>query len=111
MKKGIIWSQDAVDDLVEIIEYIKEKSGKNIALEIYTRIINHVESIDSFPESGRVIPELASIGIRDLRELIESPWRIFYRVTSNEIQIISVIDGRRNVEEILYKKVIDGKIG
>jgi toxin ParE1/3/4 len=111
MKKGIIWSHDAADDLIEIIEYIKDKSGKTIASEIFTRIINHVESLDSFPESGRVIPELMSIGIQDLRELIESPWRIFYRVTSNEIQMISVVDGRRNVEEILYKKVIDGKIG
>ena len=110
MKKRIIWSQDASDDLLEIIDYIKENSGKVIAYEIYTRIIDHVESIDSFPESGRVVPELMTIGITDLRELIESPWRIFYRVTSNEIQIISVIDGRRNVEEILYKKVIDGKI-
>ena len=111
MKKEIIWSHDAADDLVEIIEYIKDKSGGNIASEIFTRIINHVESLDSFPESGRVIPELMSIGIHDLRELIERPWRIFYRLSSNQIQIISVIDGRRNVEEILYKKVIDGKIG
>ena len=110
MKKKIIWSKDASEDLYEIVDYIKEKSGKVIAYEIYTRIIDHVESIDSFPESGRVIPELLTIGIRDLRELIEKPWRIFYRVTSDEIQIISVIDGRRNVEEILYKKVIDGKI-
>jgi len=111
MKKKIIWSQDASDDLIEIIEYIKEKSGKDIAYEIYSRIISHVEKIDTFPESGRVIPELMTIGIRDLRELIQNPWRIFYRVTLDEIQIISVIDGRRNVEEILYKKVIDGKIG
>jgi predicted transcriptional regulator len=26
------------------------------------------------------------------------------------INIISIIDGRRNLEEILYKKIIDGKI-
>jgi hypothetical protein len=25
-------------------------------------------------------------------------------------EIISIIDGRRNLEEILYKKVMDGKI-
>ena len=110
MKKKIVWSQDASEDLIEIVTYIKEKSGKNIANEIYQRIINHVEKIDIFPESGRVIPELMSIGVIDIREIIENPWRIFYRITTHEIQIISVIDGRRNVEEILYKKVIDGKM-
>ena len=51
-----------------------------------------------------------SIGVIDIREIIENPWRIFYRITTHEIQVISVIDGRRNVEEILYKKVIDGKM-
>jgi len=110
MAKSIIWSRDASDDLVEIIDYIKDRSGQNIAREIYTRIMNHVEGVVAFPESGRIIPELMAIGIIDLRELIENPWRIFYRVTPAEIQIVSVIDGRRNVEEILYKKVIAGKI-
>ena len=110
MKKKIVWSQDASDDLIDIVTYIKEKSGKNIANEIYQRIITHVEKIDFFPEIGRVVPELISIGVLDIREIIETPWRVFYRITSSEIQIISVIDGRRNIEEILYKKVIDGKI-
>jgi len=110
MKKKIVWSQDASDDLIDIVQYIKEKSGKKIAKEIYQRVITHVEKIDTFPEIGRVVPELLSIGVLDIREIIENPWRIFFRITSAEIQIISVIDGRRNIEEILYKKVIDGKI-
>ena len=110
MKKKIIWSQYASDDLVEIITYIKERSGKQIANEIYLRIINHVEKIVIFPESGRLIPELLALGIIDIREIIETPWRIFYRVETSEVQIISIIDGRRNVEELLFKKVIDEKI-
>lgn len=110
MKKEIVWSQDASDDLIEIVTYIKEKSGRNIANEIYQRIMNHIENIDDFPESGRFVSELMSIGVIDIREIIEKPWRIFYRIISNKIQIISVIDGRRNVEEILYKKVIIGKM-
>ena len=108
--KKIVWSQDASNDVIDIVLYIKEKSGKGIANEIYQRIVSHVEEIDVFPERGRVVPELMSIGVIDIREIIEKPWRIFYRIVSDEIQIISVIDGRRNVEEILYKKVIDGKM-
>jgi len=106
----IVWSQDASDDLIEIITYIRDKSGKKIATEIYQRIINHVEKIEILPKGGRIVPELISIGVLDIREIIETPWRIFYRILTDEIQIISVIDGRRNIEEILYKKVIDGKM-
>ncbi len=110
MKKSIVWSQDASDDLLEIITYIKEKSGTNIATGISTRIIDHVEKIEISPKIGRVVPELMAIGVTDVREIIENPWRIFYRITTNTVSIISVIDGRRNVEELLYKKLINKKI-
>jgi len=109
-KKQIIWSQDAGDDLCEIIAYIRDTTGKKTAREIYCRIIEHVEKIVIFPESGRIIPELLSMGIVDIREVIEAPWRIFYRIRGDQIQILSVVDGRRNVGDILYKKMIDGKI-
>jgi toxin ParE1/3/4 len=39
-----------------------------------------------------------------------SPWIIFYKIGDKKIEIISIIDGRRNLEEILYKKMMDGKI-
>ncbi len=110
MKKKIVWSQDASDDLIDVITLIRDKSGKKIANEIYQRIISHVEKIEILPKGGRVVPELLTIGVIDIREIIESPWRIFYRIDEEEIQIISLIDGRRNIEEILYKKVIDGKM-
>ena len=110
MKKEIIWSQDASDDLIDIIQYIKERSGKEIANSIYERIITKIENIASFSEAGRKVPELGFLGNNEYHEIIESPWRIFYRLMEKEVCIISIIDGRRNIEEILYKKIIDGKL-
>lgn len=110
MAKNIVWSQDASDDLIDIVTYIKEKAGKTVAKKIFESIIGKVEKIEVLPEIGRIVPELQSVGIIDVREIIEKHWRVFYRVSGNEIQITSIIDGRRNVEELLYKKIIDGKI-
>jgi len=106
----ILWSKDASDDLTEIISFIAERSGKKVARRIYSRIQEKVESITEFPATGRIVPELTSIGITEIHELIEPPWRIFYRIYQNEVRILSVVDGRRNIEEILYRKVIDGKL-
>jgi len=106
----IQWSKDAGDDLMEIISFIAERSGKKVARGIYSRIKENVESIREFPATGRIVPELASIGITEIHELIEPPWRIFYRIYRNEVRILSVVDGRGNAEEILYRKVIDGKL-
>lgn len=105
----ILWSKDASDDLVEIISFIAERSGRKMARGIYFRIKDEVESVREFPATGRVVPELTSIGITEIHELIEPPWRIFYRIYQNEVRVLSVIDERRNIEEILYRKVIDRK--
>jgi len=106
----IQWSFDARSDLVEIVSYIKENSGTKIAKQIYDRIQDKVTKAADYPDGHRVVPELQEIGVFEIREIIESPWRIFFRASSTEVRIISVIDGRRNVEEILYKKMMEGKL-
>lgn len=110
MSREIIWSLDASEELVEIIEYIKNQSGSNIANNIYKKIITKIEHLIEFPNIGRKVSELESVGHTEYYEIIESPWRIFYRFTESEILIISILDGRRNIEEILYKKLIHRKI-
>ncbi len=106
MSYKIIWSEDASLDLVDIISYIKMHSGKKIAKGIYTRIKRKVDNIIDFPKAGIIVPELYSIGITDIYQIIESPWKIYYKILENKILVLSVIDGRRNLEEILYKKII-----
>ena len=79
------------------------------AASVYERIRARAEPLVDFPNSGRVVPQLADIGIDDVRQITEKPWIIYYRVVDTEIWILSVIDGRRNLEEIIYAKVIEGK--
>jgi toxin ParE1/3/4 len=110
MKFKILWSYDAKSDLIEIITYIKERSGSEIARKIYNKVRNQIGKIILYPESFRAVPELLDIGVTEIKELVESPWRIFFRIDNNEIKILTILDGRRNIEEILYKKMIDGKL-
>jgi toxin ParE1/3/4 len=53
---------------------------------------------------------LKNFGITNIHQLNINPWTIFYKVENNMMKIISIIDQRRNLEEILYKKILDGKI-
>ena len=110
MVYSIVWSTDATDEVLEIVAFQKEKYGARKALEIYNKLHEKVVATKSVPESGRVVPELTALGITEIRELIENPWRILYQVADNRIDVISVIDGRRNFEEILYRKIMDGKL-
>ena len=106
----ILWSADASDELMEIVTFQKDRYGIQKAAEVYKRIHDRVLVVKTLPETGREVPELTAIGVTEIHELVESPWRILYEVSGGRVEILSVIDGRRNLEEILYRKVMDGKL-
>ena len=101
----IKWTLFAQTDLEEIAEYIAEDS-KETALEKVGQIQIEVNRLKRFAKQGRIIPELEKIGVLPYRELILHPWRIMYRAEKEIIYIIAVIDGRRNVEDILLRRNI-----
>lgn len=108
--KKIFWTKDAEESFNEILEYLMEKSGESITRKIYDRIISKIDLLSSVSFKSKVSQDLKDIGINDVYELTESPWRIFFKLRNNEIIVLLILDGRRNVEEILISKVIDNKI-
>jgi toxin ParE1/3/4 len=98
-------TQTAEDDLDEIILYIAEDNVQ-IALKILDKLQNRINTLKYFPEKGRRVPELLDKNIKEYRELIEAPWRIIYKIENNDVNVITIIDGRRNVQDILMKKLM-----
>ena len=99
----VIWSHVADDDLNKIIEYIAEDSIKN-ALSIFHKIKDKCSRLFTFPNRGRIVPELQEYGILLYRELIIGHWRVIYRISDNYVYVLSVIDSRQNVEDILLNR-------
>jgi len=110
MKPQIIWSEDAGNELLEIISFIKRNSGKINAKNIYKKITDKVNDASSNAGGRRISPLLKEFGIIDIHQINVNPWAIYYRVENNTMKIISIIDMRRNLEEILYQKIMEGKI-
>jgi len=108
-KYKVIWSNLAKEDLKDIIEYIAEKNLLN-ARNILKDIKKKTSNLYSFPIRGRIVPELKSQGIIQYRELIISPWRIIYKISEDNVYVLSVLDSRRNIEDILLKRLINQKI-
>ena len=102
----IVWAEAAERDLKEIIAVIAFDSPTN-ALKIFNKIKQSASSLYAYPERGRVVPELHDQGIRTYRELIVAPWRIVYRISAKNVYVLSVLDSRRNVEDILLKRLTD----
>ena len=106
MKKcDVIWTETAKIDLNELIEYIAQDSIK-IAIQKYEKIKEEAELLVLFPNQSRVIPELLKHNIIKFKELIISPWRLMYKIENNVVYVMAVINGRRNIEDILLQRLL-----
>jgi len=106
IKKFIVnVNKTAKNDLREIIKYISKNNPMN-GLSILKRIEERISTLDHFPERGGYVPELLKNNIKDYRQLIESPWRIIYKINNNIVNVLLLIDSRRNAEDILIERLI-----
>ena len=108
-KYEVVWSNIAENDLKNIFINIADDSPPN-ALKIFKRIKHKANSLHTSPERGRIVPELRDQGILQYREIIISPWRILYRISDKNVLVLSVLDSRRNIEDILLKRLTNSKI-
>jgi len=101
---SVVWTKAAETDLECIVDFIADNSI-DAALAVFARIRERVATLDSFPDKGRVVPELHQHGIVQYRELIVAPWRIMYRIDGTKVYVISVVDSRRNLEDLLLERL------
>ena len=106
MKKfEILWTKSAEYDLELIIQYLKLDSV-SIAKEIFIELIKECENLYYFPQRKRVVPELAQIGIFKYREIIYKRWRVIFKIENEKVYILLVVDSSRNLEDILFQRLI-----
>ena len=92
MSLPVFWTQTATNQLQGIYQYIAQNSER-YAIRTVERIIDRSEQIGSLPLSGRRVPEYE---LDQLREVIESPYRIMYYIRSDRVDIVAVIHGARD---------------
>ncbi len=111
MKKiyEVRWSETSEKDLISIIKYISQ-DNPSIAYEKFKEIKEKTSCLHSCPDRGRIVPELQGQGIIQYHELIVPPWRIIYRISKKSVYVLSVLDARQNVEDILLKRFISSKL-
>ena len=106
MKYGVRLLPDAESDLVEIWDFVAVAESERKADRLLDKLEKRCLTLESFPDRGRVPRELADFGITDYRELIASPYRIIYRLTQRTVFVYAVLDGRRDLSDVLHRRLI-----
>lgn len=97
-KRKIIWSPRAKIDQFSILDfYYKRNGNKTYSLKLYKRIQSAIKLLLRHPEIG------VQTDIKNIRNLIEGDYAIFYRVNQDSIEIISIWDCRQDPENLEIK--------
>ena len=84
--KRVIWTRGAVEDVEAVNAYVARDSVRYATL-LAERIVAAVDRLETFPESGRVVPE---VGDASLREIIHGAYRIVYRIQAESVAVVTV---------------------
>jgi toxin ParE1/3/4 len=95
----LVWSPLALERVTEIALYFAEErpgvADPGVAEPWVEEIFAAVERLESFPLSGRMVPEANR---QDLREVIHGDFRIIYRVEEHQLSVLTVRHARQQLE-------------
>ena len=104
-ERRIRWTKTARGDLDIVVDYITEDAVEN-ALAVLDRLEQRVHPLCLAAERGRLVPELKAVDVLQYRELIERPWRIIYRIEPDQVVVLAVLDGRRDLRSLLLERLV-----
>lgn len=96
MAATVIWSQEALDDIDAIADYISRDSLYH-AQRMVEAFFELGDSLVDHPQAGRVVPELNRPNVR---ERFLYSYRLLYEIGEERIDILAVIHGKRLLESL-----------
>ena len=83
----VTFAESAVGDLEDLRAWYTGQGVPDVAARFVAGVIERVEQISAFPESGRVVPEFETPW---LRELIYPSFRIVYRIGEDRVRVVRI---------------------
>ena len=98
--RKVIWSEEAKQDLAEAASYIGRDS-KYYQSTFVSQVLSSSYSLCFFSERGCIVPELKEPSVR---EVFVGKYRLIYSVRSQEVVIIALIHGARDLKKALEER-------
>ncbi len=106
MKYKLLIDPLAKSDIIDIYNYVAENDSLENAKKLLTNLEKTYLKLENLPNRGHIPPELKNTGIRRYREIHFKPYRIIYEIIDNIVYVHCILDGRRNMQEILANRLL-----
>ena len=106
MKFAVHLIEDAEADLLDIYRYVARNDSAEQANRLLDKLEVTILKLETLPGRGHIPPELERVGVLDFREIHFKSFRIIYEIVDKDVFIHCVLDGRRDLQELLYKRML-----
>lgn len=89
---------DLLDIWLEIAEHNPAAADR-----LYDRLEARVEILSRFVEAGTARPDIA----KEARVLVEGHYLILYRIRPDDVQVVRVLHGARNIDHALFAEGLE----
>ncbi len=99
-------TDDAARDLEDLYDYIELHDVPGNADHVLEQVERAFTSLSANPQRGAYPKELLPIGLREHREIFSKPYRIIYRVMADNVYVLVIADGRRDMQVLLQRRLL-----
>lgn len=106
MSFSVQLTDDAERDLEELCDYIERHDMPGRADHVLEQLEKVFDNLSAHPHRGNYPKELLEVGIREYREVFFKPYRVIYQVMENEVYVLLIADGRRDMQTLLERRLL-----
>ena len=102
----VLLTDDAIDDLQDIADYLSTTKSADVASRVVGKIEEAYLELRELPNRGAIPHELSELGMRDFRQVFFKPYRIIYEVEEHRVVVYVIADGRRDMRTLLRRRLL-----
>jgi toxin ParE1/3/4 len=106
MSFEVVLTAAAAADLLELADWIASHDSPAKAAHVVDRIEAAFAALGRFPHRGAHPRELLALGVREYRETSFKAYRIVDRVDGRRVLVELIVDGRRDLQELLARRLL-----
>jgi toxin ParE1/3/4 len=105
MKYSVYLISAAEEDIFEIYNYILYHDSPEKVDQVFRKLREACNSLETMAMRGHVPPELDRITVHDYLEIRCKPYRIIYQIFANKVFIHCVLDAPRDMQDLLQRRL------
>lgn len=106
MSCQVFLTDAAAHDLEDVYDYIALHDVPGKADYVLSQIEKAFFSLSENPERGVHPKELLALGLREYRGNFFKPYRIIYRIMTDNAYVMVIADGRRDMQALLQRRLL-----